>query len=631
MPRLPILLLLLTLGLPALFAGEPPVQTPATPNPAPATPPNPAPATPPIPATPPKPATPPAYEVVVLENNLARAVLATERGALRQFELKTAAPVALPKHLRHVHSPLPKNEANQPNPLPVLGDTGRWRNHAWLTNSDQGATVQNGLGIDDTAPWVIAKRSEESVTFTYSKSSPALVYELTWTLLADRPTLNAMLTVRNASTAPVTFEPALIPLVGVHQDYGPVESYYQVAFVLQAGADQWPVTQMYPAPSNQPPIAFDKRTRGSQTLEFKPDSVMVGLKSRFFAAWFSPYQVGAAPTSAPTATAAATNPAGAGGPSFGDDSAKPAPGVQKVWTSAKVWGTWSADTNEHQACLGVTGPAVTVAPSATFSAPWSITVTSMKSADLGRLTPAERTVEYTDWFHRFFRSLTWLLTAALDLLAWLVVNYGVAVVLLTFLLKLVLFRLTYKQYESMLKMQKLAPEIKLLNETYKNDKQKLATKQMELWQKHKVNPLGGCLPMLIQIPIFIALYQAFCHSADMRGQPFLWISDLTLPDQLIYLGFHFPSWFPLWSNLPASINPLPIIYMGVALWMGLQQKPPEGGDEFQQQMAKTMRWMPVLFGLIFYNMPAGLVLYFTVNSLLSTIEIKIVKNRLGMA
>jgi YidC/Oxa1 family membrane protein insertase len=194
-------------------------------------------------------------------------------------------------------------------------------------------------------------------------------------------------------------------------------------------------------------------------------------------------------------------------------------------------------------------------------------------------------------------------------------------VVLTFLIKLALHRTTFKQHESMMKMQKLAPELKLLQEQYKSDKQKMAQKQMELWKKHGVNPLGGCLPILIQIPIFTALYLAFCHSADMRGHGFLWINDLTLPDQLI--GWVVGGW-------TISINPLPIIYIGVSIWMSMMQKVPPGADPQQEQMMKMMRWLPVVFGVIFYNFPSGLVLYFTINAVLSTIEIKMVRKKLGM-
>ncbi len=286
--------------------------------------------------------------------------------------------------------------------------------------------------------------------------------------------------------------------------------------------------------------------------------------------------------------------------------------------------------HERQCFLQVFGEERSLKPGDTLTMPWAISAAEMTSKDLKQFSPLEQKIEYTDGMHRFFRVLSDLITWILGGIAAVVVNYGVAVVVLTFLIKLAMHRLTFKQYESMMKMQKLAPDMKYIQEQYKNDKQKAAMKQMELFKKHQVNPLGGCLPVLIQIPIFIALYQTFAHSADMRGQGFLWVKDLTLPDQLIYLGFHFPSWVPLYADLPGSINPLPLIYIAVTIWMSFNQKPPTGGDPMQEQMAKTMRWMPVLFGLFFYNMPAGLTLYFTVQAVLSTIEIKMVKKKLGM-
>ncbi len=250
----------------------------------------------------------------------------------------------------------------------------------------------------------------------------------------------------------------------------------------------------------------------------------------------------------------------------------------------------------------------------------------MTKQELGALKPIEREIEYTDGFYRFLKSIANIMTWALIGIAKVVHYYGLAVILLTVLLKILMHHFTHRQYVSMMKMQKIQPEMKALQERYKDDRQALTTKQFELWKKHGINPLGGCMPMLlmllIQTPLFLALYQSFYHSAAMRGQPFLWIRDLTLPDQLWYLGGAL--------GISLTINPLPIIYLCVAVWMALNQKPPPSSDPNQEQMAKSMRWIPVLFAAIFYNMPAGLVLYFTLQSSLSAIEIKLIKRRLGM-
>jgi YidC/Oxa1 family membrane protein insertase len=112
----------------------------------------------------------------------------------------------------------------------------------------------------------------------------------------------------------------------------------------------------------------------------------------------------------------------------------------------------------------------------------------------------------------------------------------------------------------------------------------------------------------------------------MRGASFLWVTDLTLPDQVWGVPLAFL------NNWILSLNPLPLIYIAVTIWMSLTTPIPTtaaGGDPMQEQIAKSMRWMPVLFGLIFYNMPAGLVLYFTVNAVISTIEVKFIRRRLN--
>jgi YidC/Oxa1 family membrane protein insertase len=249
----------------------------------------------------------------------------------------------------------------------------------------------------------------------------------------------------------------------------------------------------------------------------------------------------------------------------------------------------------------------------------------MRSEDLDTLSVAEQRLQYTDGFHRFFRVLS-------DILAWMLlalasipgVGYGLGVILLTILIKAALHRTTFKQQKSMLGMQKLAPELKRIQEQYKSDPQQRNAKTMELWKKHGVNPLGGCLPIFIQMPIFIALYQAFSHVAELRGESFLWIDDLTLPDQILYL-------FPI-GSFNVTLNILPIVYIIISLYMTFSNKPPEntgGGNEQAAQMMKMMRWMPVMFGFIFYNMPSGLVLYFAMSALISTIELKYIRKKLG--
>ena len=183
-------------------------------------------------------------------------------------------------------------------------------------------------------------------------------------------------------------------------------------------------------------------------------------------------------------------------------------------------------------------------------------------------------------------------------------NYGVAIILVTLLTKIVFWPVSRKSYESMKKMQALQPQMKKIREKYKDDKQKQQQEQMALFKTHKVSPLGGCLPMIVQIPFFISFYQILGGSIELMHAPFMgWINDLSAPDRL-YLGFDIP-----------YVGGLPILTLLMGASMFIQQKmTPSTGDPTQ---AKMMMMMPVVFTFIFINMPSGLVLYWLVNNLLS--------------
>jgi YidC/Oxa1 family membrane protein insertase len=187
-------------------------------------------------------------------------------------------------------------------------------------------------------------------------------------------------------------------------------------------------------------------------------------------------------------------------------------------------------------------------------------------------------------------------------------NYGVAIIIITLIIKAIFWPLTAKSYKSMKNMQKLQPKIMKLREKYKDDRQKMNQEMMQLYRTYKVNPMGGCLPMVIQIPVFIALYRLLDYSLELRHAPFaLWINDLSAPDRLFHFNVNIPLMHP-----PAGI-PVLTLLMGAS--MLLQQKmTPTPGDPTQ---AKMMMLMPVFFTFIFINFPAGLVLYWLVNNLLS--------------
>ena len=201
----------------------------------------------------------------------------------------------------------------------------------------------------------------------------------------------------------------------------------------------------------------------------------------------------------------------------------------------------------------------------------------------------------------------YLVTAALWLLKVLyrfTGNYGLAIILVTILQKVAFYPLTTKSVRSMQAMQAIQPKVQAIQERFKNNPQKKQEETMALYRKHGVNPMGGCLPMLVQIPIFIALYNALSSSVAMWQAHFLWIHDLTKPDSLFTVT--------LWGGHAYPFNLLALM-MGASMWFQQKMSPP-AGDPRQAQM---MLWMmPILFTFMFWSFPSGLVLYWLFNNLL---------------
>ncbi|MCG8535516.1 MAG: membrane protein insertase YidC [Pseudomonadales bacterium] len=182
-------------------------------------------------------------------------------------------------------------------------------------------------------------------------------------------------------------------------------------------------------------------------------------------------------------------------------------------------------------------------------------------------------------------------------------NWGFAIIMLTILIKLIFFYPSAISYKSMAKMRKVAPEMTRLREQYADDRQKLSVEMMNLYKKEKINPLGGCLPILIQMPVFLALYWALLESVELRQAPFLlWIQDLSVMD-------------------PYFVLPL---IMGGSMWVQ-QMLNPAPPDPMQ---AKVMKMMPILFTVMFLWFPAGLVLYWVTNNLLSIAQQYVITKRI---
>ncbi len=201
-------------------------------------------------------------------------------------------------------------------------------------------------------------------------------------------------------------------------------------------------------------------------------------------------------------------------------------------------------------------------------------------------------------------TLVVLAAPLLDLLRWLykyIGNYGVAIIILTIIVRLVLFPLTLKGMKSMKRMQQLAPRMKKLQEKYKNNKEKLNQEMMAMYRKNKVNPLGGCLPMLLQLPVFFALYSSLSSAVELRHAPFLfWINDLSQPDGL-------------------GITPL---LMGVSMFF--QQKLTPQSAMMDPTQAKIMQMLPIIFTFFTFTFPAGLTIYWLTSNCLSILQQQVI-------
>ncbi|MEM8661660.1 MAG: membrane protein insertase YidC [Pseudomonadota bacterium] len=237
---------------------------------------------------------------------------------------------------------------------------------------------------------------------------------------------------------------------------------------------------------------------------------------------------------------------------------------------------------------GFTSPAVVIDPGQLGEVGAQFYAGPKDQYRLREISPyLDLSVDY-GWLWWIAQPLFWLLTM---IHSW-VGNWGVAIILLTVLIKAVFFKLSATSYKSMANMRRVQPKMMDIREQYADDKQKQSQAMMELYKKEKINPMGGCLPILVQMPVFIALYWVLMESVELRQAPFfLWIKDLSVMD-------------------PYFVLP---ILMGVSMFF-MQMLNPPPPDPMQ---AKIMKWLPVVFTFFFLWFPAGLVLYWVVNNLLS--------------
>ncbi len=190
-------------------------------------------------------------------------------------------------------------------------------------------------------------------------------------------------------------------------------------------------------------------------------------------------------------------------------------------------------------------------------------------------------------------------------------SYGLAIIAITVIIKLLFWPLTQASMRSMKRMQKLQPQMKSIQEKYKEDPAKMNKKMMEFMKENKVSPLGGCLPLLLQIPVFIGFFTMVRSAIELRGASFLWACDLSRPDTVFVI-----------PGIDFNVNPLPLL-MGVTMFWQASLTPPSPGMDPAQQ--KIMKYFPLIFLFMLYNYSAGLTLYWTVQNLLSIAQMKLTK------
>jgi len=263
---------------------------------------------------------------------------------------------------------------------------------------------------------------------------------------------------------------------------------------------------------------------------------------------------------------------------------------------------FSCEVSGPEYLLAAVGPGQTVAPGATATIDQTLFVGPMLHAQLEKIEPSLKYVVGYGYLTILAGPLFWLLSKVHTITG----NWGVSIILVTFLLKLVLYPLSEASGRSMAKMKALGPRIKNIQETYKDDKEKLGRAMMDIYKREKVNPVSGCLPMVVQIPVFLAFYWVLLYSAEMRQAPFaFWIQDLSARDPFFILpGIMAIAMFVQYKLNPTSPDPT---------------------------QAKVMMVMPIAMSFMFAFFPAGLVLYYVTNTILGVAQQWNINRRLGVS
>lgn len=271
-----------------------------------------------------------------------------------------------------------------------------------------------------------------------------------------------------------------------------------------------------------------------------------------------------------------------------------------------------AITNQFAVEVAVNYGATNLAPGAVLDREFSLFAGPKEYRTLERIGADQKNqIDRVMGYGGFFGFFSRLLLLSMNGLNSLGLSYGLAIIAITVIIKLLFWPLTQASTRSMKRMAALQPQMKAIQEKYKDDPAKMNRKVMEFMKENKVSPLGGCLPLLLQIPVFIGFFKMVQTAIELRGATFLWACDLSQPDTIFVI-----------PGLDFNVNPLPLLMGGTMLWQAHLTPPSPGMDPMQQ---KIMKYFPLIFLFMLYNYSAGLTLYWTVQNLLSIAQMKLTK------
>lgn len=292
-------------------------------------------------------------------------------------------------------------------------------------------------------------------------------------------------------------------------------------------------------------------------------------------------------------------------------------------TAAELADDPKAITNQFGFQTAFLYPETTLAPNQVIERRFNVFAGPKEYKTLDRLAAKfGNNVDLVMGFGGFFGFFAKLLLLSMNGLHAIGISYGFAIVAITVIIKLVFWPLTQASTRSMKRMQALQPQVKALQEKYKDDPMKMQKKMGELWKEHKVNPAMGCLPTLIQVPFLFGFYRMLQSAIELRGASFLWACDLSQADTIFIIpGLGFVPFLGI-PGVGFPVNPLPLIMGATQLWQMSMTPPSPGVDPMQQKM---MKYMPLMFLFILYNFSSGLTLYWTVSNLLTIAQMKVTK------